>query len=480
MALADRSAGRPDDAVAEGPKATTADRPGDLSQLSQSQVEFPVEVLPARLLAFVLEVAEALVTDLAVIAGPCLATLAGCIGNRRRIVVNPGAWFEASVLWVALVLPSGGKKTPALHAVLEHLQAREAAALEEEKARRAQYDEELQAWKEAPKGERKAPPEKPTPANRVLVSDITTEGLLSIHARTPLGLLLYRDELGGWLRSYDQYKGSSRGSDAQTWSEMHHGRPAIVDRKGSSPLSVPRAAVSIVGGIQPELLRSALSGEHLYDGIASRLLFVVPAEKVKVWTEETISQEVKEGWAALLDELLALEPDQDGAPVDLPMTKEAKEVWLTYYNDHAEREAEAEGPYRSALAKLEGMTARLALIAQLADDPKSSAVDVEAMVAGVAISEWFEGQARQVYLGLAASEQERDRDAVCSWIAKRGGTTTKRQLARFGPFRIRGRAAEVLDDLVAAGLAERHGGSRQADKYTLCDCDSSSTPGGSR
>jgi hypothetical protein len=227
-----------------------------VSQLSQSQPDdFPVDLLPERVRVFVLEAADALGVDLALVAGPCLAALAGCIGNRRRIVIKEGSWREACVLWIATVMRSGGKKTPTNSLVLEHLHELEAAEIEET-ARRAQS-------------------EKPEPAKRLLVSDITIEGLLSVHARAPLGLLLHRDELAGWLRSFNQYKGG-KGSDAQVWTELHQGNPCLIDRKGSGTLSVPRAAVSIVGGVQPELLGDVLRGEHLYDGVASRVLFIAP------------------------------------------------------------------------------------------------------------------------------------------------------------------------------------------------------------
>lgn len=445
-----------------------------LSQLSQSQPEeFPVEVLPLKVLWFVHEAAKALGVDPVLVAGPCLATLAGCIGNRRRIVIKPGSWSEACVLWIATVMPSGSKKTPANALVLKHLHELEAAELEEEKARRAEYEEQMGEWKAAPKGQREEQPEKPNPARRLLVSDITTEGLLSVHARAPLGLLLYRDELGGWLRGFDQYKGG-KGSDAQTWTEMYQGNHCLIDRKGSGTLSVPRAAVSIVGGVQPELLRNTLSGEHLYDGVASRVLFIALPERQKQWTEATLSDEAREKWTGLLDELLALQPNEDETPLDLPMTTEGKAAWVRYYDEHAEREAGEDGPLRAAMSKLEGATARLALVIQLANDPQSAEVGVTAIRAGITLSNWFEGQARRVYQGFRETEQERDRREVYDWIVRRGGSTTQRHLANGGPNRFRKRAEEVLKDLVTAGLAKRSPQpGRHADVYTLCDnCDS--------
>lgn len=449
---------------------STAESSGGASRMSQSQPEFPIEALPLRVLWFVLEVSEALVIDPALIAGPCLATLAGCIGNRRRIVLNPGAWTEPGILWIALVLPSGAKKTPALSAVLSHLQKREAQEIEDEKERYAQYEEAMREWRAAPANQRGEEPEKPRPAQRLLVSDVTTEGLLAVHANNPLGLLLHRDELGGWLRSYNQYKAGGQGADAQTWCEMHQGHLALIDRKGSRTLSVPRAAVSIVGGIQPALLREGLCGEHLYDGVAARLLFIAPEEQLKTWTDETISEEAREGWHGLLDELIALRPDGDGEPVDLPMTEEAKAEWVRFYEEHARREAEEKGPLRSALSKLEGATARLALVIQLAEDPKSKAVGVEAMKAGIAIGEWFEDQAQRVYRAIQVNQLEEERRELSEWIKKHGGGTTTRNLARCGPYKFRKRAQEVLEDLVTEGRVERKKqvGNKGGDRYVLC------------
>jgi uncharacterized protein DUF3987 len=455
-------------------RQTAAD--GEVSQLSQSQLDdFPVEVLPWRVLWFVQEAADALGVDPALVAGPCLATLAGCIGNRRRIVIKPGTWNEACVLWITIVMRSGSRKTPANGLVLEHLHTLEAAEIEAETARRTKYEEQMQEWKDAPKDKRGELPEKPEPAIRLLVSDTTVEALLWLHSRSPLGLLLHRDELAGWLRSFDQYRGG-KGSDAQTWTELHQGMPCLIDRKGSGTLSVPRAAVSIVGGVQPELLRNALCGEHLYDGVASRVLFMAPPEKPKQWSEKTVSDRARQEWAGLLDDLLALQQNDDGTPVDLPMSAEAKEVWISYYGEHAQREAEEEGPLRAAMSKLEATTARLALVIQLAEDPQSVEVGADAMEAGISISDWFEGQARRVYRGFEETEQEQGRRTVCEWIASRGGSTTQRELARYGPSRFRSRAGEVLNDLVTAGLAKlsRQQG-RRANSYVLCDCDSCDT-----
>jgi hypothetical protein len=118
---------------------------------------------------------------------------------------------------------------------------------------------------------------------------------------------------------------------------------------------------------------------------------------------------------------------------------------------------------------------------QLASDPQAAAVGVEEMKAGIALSGWFEGQARRVYRGIEENEQERERRAVCDWIANRGGKTTLRDLSRNGPYRFRSRACELLNDLAAAGLvrASLQPG-RRAEEYVLCDCDTCDNEGGTQ
>lgn len=450
-----------------------------MSQLSQSQCgDFPVNALPEGARHFALEASKAIGVDPAVIAGPCLAAMAGVIGNSRQVVIKPGSWSEPAVLWLLVVSASGTKKTPSIAAVIDPLHRQEALLIEAAEEARKDYEEEKREYDAADRKNRGEPPVPPEPAPRHLVSDITTEGLLLIHSQSPRGLLLHRDELGGWFRSFNAYKAG--GGDAQTWCEVHQGRPAIVDRKSSAAtISVPRASVSIVGGIQPGIAREVLSGEHLVDGVAARCLFAVADNHVPEWSEATISEEVSKGWADLLEQLLGVEPYDDGSPHDLTLSAEAKSLFVSFHDALAARIEDSDGPLRSALSKLSGGTARLALVVQLGTDPWSTEIDATSMEAGVSLSLWFEEQARQMYADMARDEAERERKALMDWIADQGGKCSVRQLSRFGPHRFRKKAKEHLDDLVEHDLAEVEVtvGRNRAPRYILtppkpCDnCD---------
>ncbi|MFQ5745120.1 MAG: DUF3987 domain-containing protein [Acidobacteriota bacterium] len=261
---------------------------------------FPTQALPGLVNCYVQEVATAIGCDESFAALPVLASLAGCIGNRRRVRLKR-SWTEPAIIWAVVVARSGRLKSPAIAEVTRHLHQREAQEIETERQRRDEYELELRAWSDPPKGKRGERPEEPDLAVRLVVSDITVEALAERLSQAPPGLV--RDELAGWVRSFDQYK-AGRGGDAQAWLEMHRGGALIVDRKSGPTLSVPRAAVSIIGSVQPEVLRSTLSGEHMVNGLAARLLFTMPPEALKQWCDDDLSGAVRDDWAGLLDDLL--------------------------------------------------------------------------------------------------------------------------------------------------------------------------------
>ena len=84
---------------------------------------------------------------------------------------------------------------------------------------------------------------------RYIVNDPTVEKLGELLHQNPQGLLLYRDELAGWLRSLDK---AGREGDREFYLEAWNGTADFrVDRIGRGTLSVPALCLSILGSIQP-------------------------------------------------------------------------------------------------------------------------------------------------------------------------------------------------------------------------------------
>lgn len=402
---------------------------------------FPVDALPSAIGPYVEAAAGAIGCDPAFVALPLLAALASAIGNTRRISLKR-TWQEPCILWTAIVGDSGTHKTPALSVATAILGRKQDEALIGYESRLAdyqtallKYEAELSAWKRAKANTRGEPPEKPDEpiCPRYIVSDTTVEALADRLQYAPRGLLLERDELAGWLQSFDQYKGG-KGGDTAHWLTLYNAKPLRIDRKTGAKklIYVPIASVSIAGGIQPETLRRALGREHFENGLAARLLLAFPPKQPRRWSEATVSEAVERELARTFDRLLALDFGSDAdsrhRPIDLPLTPEAREVWIDFYNRHGGEQMELTGNEAALASKLEGTAPRLALIVQLVSDPTSMAVDEVSMAAGITLADWFGHEGRRVYGVLDESDEERDRRRLVEWIERKGGLATPRDV----------------------------------------------------
>jgi hypothetical protein len=141
-------------------------------------------------------------------------------------------------------------------------------------------------------------------------------------------------------------------------------------------------------------------------------------------------------------------------PVVLPLTAESKQLWVEFYNEHGREQAGLTGDEAAAWSKLEGYAARFALILQLCLNPMATAVDAEAVRAGIAVSRWFGHEARRVYAVLVETEAERERRHLVELIERHGGEITTGALqASYRPFRNDSTLAEkALQALVRDGL----------------------------
>jgi hypothetical protein len=310
----------------------------------------------------------------------------------------------------------------------------------------AAYPEKLQEYEAAKReakeeGKDPGPPPEPPVQRRVLCADTTIEKLCEILEDNCRGTLVERDELAGWLGSFSRYKGKAGGSDLPAWLEMHRAGTVIIDRKTGErrTLFIPRANVSVCGGIQPGVLARALSPEFFDAGLAARLLMGMPDRRPKRWSEAELEPEIEEDYIRILERLLELplgrDADGEPRPHALTLAPDAKAAWVAYYNTWGHEQAAVEGELAAAYSKLEGYSARLALVhhvvshvAMDADDQRP--VGLCSMEAGITLSQWFAAEARRIYVTLAESAEERDTRRLVESIQGRGGKTTTKELQR--------------------------------------------------
>ena len=438
-------------------------------------VTFPAEALPSPIKELVIEGAAALGCPLAYVALPALSVLASAVGTTRMISPKPG-WKEYGILWTAIVGESGSMKSPAIDLALDPLKSLQVEALHKFRSAMQEfafaaerYDEEVRRWKKAGMHtERPEPPLKPS-SPRLLVSDITIESLAVVLQESPRGVLLMRDELAGWIQSFDAYKRSG-GGDSSQWIEMYGGRSIFVDRKSNveGPIVVPAAAVSITGGIQPAILNKVLGREHRDSGLAARLLMASPPRKTIHWSEAVVNSRTTQAYAEVVRNLRELdfeEMDQGrGVPKVLPFTHEAQKMWVTFYNEHAEGMTQRSGDEAAAWSKLQAIPARLALIFHnvrhaMRDATLESfdAVDAASLEPAIYVARWFRYEIERLYSVLAEDEPQAEQRKLMEVVAGIGGRATVRQVQqaktcfRDSADRVRG----LLDALALGGQLQR-------------------------
>ena len=146
------------------------------------------------------------------------------------------------------------------------------AAIEADKAAYKAWQEAVRAAQK--KNEKIPPPPHPTVSDvpperpRLRQTDVTVEQLAMILATAaPKGVVVVRDELAGWLDGMNSYNPAGRAF----WIEAYGGRHYSVERRkhGKEPIEIPRLAVAVCGGTQPDRLSQLIAAAD--DGLLSRI-----------------------------------------------------------------------------------------------------------------------------------------------------------------------------------------------------------------
>jgi Protein of unknown function (DUF3987) len=194
----------------------------------------------------------------------CAAAIPDSIQLRPK--KHDHRWHEAARLWAALVGLPSTMKSPIMTAVARALRAIDAEMARDYQRAMAEYNRLSKEEKE--RGE---PPEQ----TRLMIRDVTIESAQEILKDSPDGVLCYQDELSGWFGSMDKYSGG-RGAakDRAFWLESYNGGSYTVNRIGRGFVFIENLSVSILGGIQPELIRKLVE-DSVDDGLLQRLILVI-------------------------------------------------------------------------------------------------------------------------------------------------------------------------------------------------------------
>lgn len=377
----------------------------------------------------------------------CMVTLASAVGTQ--IAIRPKQfddWSEVPNMWGAIVGRPGVLKSPALSEFthfLKQLDKKEKEIFDEDmiefQRKKRHFDAEkkvvdkkiavaygknkiFEAEEMSDKLHEKSP-EQPI-RKRFMVNDATTEKLGVLLADNPQGLLVFRDELIGWVRSLDvQNQSDSRSFFLEGWN----GKGKYSFHRVTRPtIEIKTLCLSVLGGIQPNPLRAYLAGSNLSknsrrdDGLLQRIgLLVWPdidmAKPVDEAPDETSRNQTREVYERLSNlDIAEIGAEGGGDDSQIPylrFSSDAQEEfnkWLEELTKDLAGDKNSES-VQSHLSKYRSMVPSIALIIHLANG-EVGPVGLESLLQAIGWEAYLRSHARRVYAQAGNTDIESARE----------------------------------------------------------------------
>lgn len=438
---------------------------------------FEAELLPEAFRPWVMDVAERMQCPPDYPAVGVMVEAGSLIG--RQLAIRPKRhddWTVVPNLWGIIVGRPSLLKSPALHEALHPLRAMEAQAAKDHQDVVADWEADQVIAKEAVKvnateirkllkkddrqgahalARQDLQPDAEPARRRYLVNDATIEKLALILASNPTGVLVFRDELIGFLRGLEREgHEQDRAFYLESWSGL--GR-FTVDRVGRGTLDIEACCVSILGGIQPgplsDYLAAAVRLGVADDGLLQRFQLAVWPDPPATWRNvdrwpqqhaKHVATEACRGLAQLDPTALDAEREDDGIPF-LRLDAAAQSVFDEWRADLERRlRSGQEHPALEAhLAKYRSLIPSLALIAHLVSGG-AGPVPVAEIARAIAWGRYLEGHARRLYQSVTHQQTEAARRLASKLI--KGELTT--------PFALRDVYRPQWSGLAERGIAQ--------------------------
>ncbi len=406
----------------------------------------PPELLPGPVRGWLLDAAERASIPLELVAVPAIV-VAGSLVGRSCGIRPEGArngWTVVPNLWGAIVAPPGMLKSHAIGEAASPLRPLEAdaraaftTAQQAAEAEKAALTAELTRLKGRKAGvidragiadvmRRLREQEATAIERRYATSDATPEKLGEILRDNPRGIFLLRDEIAGWLETFERAgREGERAFYLAAWEGLN---PYDVDRITRGTIHIPALCISVLGGIQPGRL-SAYVAEALggggADGLLQRFQLLVWPDGLPPYQRTTREPDraARERAFTVYQALDGLNVASVGATLDgtggvpcLAFDAEAQALFDTWRDELEMRlrgeELQRTPAFCSHLAKYRSLMPSLALLFYLIDRAAGvgvsgvSGIPLHAARCSAAWCDYLEAHARKLYRRELAAVSE--------------------------------------------------------------------------
>lgn len=320
---------------------------------SESGYSFPIDCFPSKLQEYIKNVADVYGVP---IEFPAISVMAAIASMFRKRIYSEERHKNYPQIWVMFVARSGVGKTKPLHVAFEPVVTADSLNWEEYSREKDDYKLKISTMKKSSK--KKEEHITPPIYKHRLISDVTPEALVkNIYENG--GITVYRDELAGWFKDIGRY---NKSGEVQTYISMFDNTPIQLARKTDGNTFIANPYLSIVGTIQPEILKSVLKQEQMEEnGMAQRFLFVFPDDQKRAYMSDSqLNEELRTYYAQFIKNIDDIGNEM---PVKIEYTPEAWDLIREFDKEITDRTNASTSAYLASMySKMEVHLFRLMLI----------------------------------------------------------------------------------------------------------------------
>jgi hypothetical protein len=226
-----------------------------------------------------------------------------------------------------------------------------------------------------------------------------------------------------------QYK-DGLGDDRQFYLSAWSGRMDSVDRKNGTEIPASKVFLSVLGGIQPDML-GKLAGVPQGDGFFERLLFAYPmTPPLDDMTDTPLTDHQVSTWKQVVDRLIDL-PDDEGKPRILTWAGDGDDRWHEWVDHHRWEMRQQHFPsgLTGSWRKMEAHIARFAIILHMlnrvtetnyspGDD--EGGVDENDVDRAELLVDYFKDHLRRVHGHVNQTEHDVHVERIVTYLRDRG------------------------------------------------------------
>ena len=247
-------------------------------------IGFPIEHLTSEIQQYINNISEVYQVDKDMVTlAVYVATAVSC---GSRVTTFDGIYVNRLTLWAIILGISGAGKSEFLNRVLLPILERNQPLVKE-------YEKALEEWN----GKGKEPV-----AKDFRIHSITLEALVEKINQNPDGLLLYRPELSGWVGGFGKYNRDE--SEYASWIEIWDGKTFPIHTKTGNKklINAQDPVLSVIGGVQPHIMKKFAKADFLGSGFLGRLLMVYPPLCYPATPpEHMVDKDLADHWAQFIE-----------------------------------------------------------------------------------------------------------------------------------------------------------------------------------